>query len=218
MNTVLLIGCEVLKAQIENLGVIPADIIYLEQLLHRTPDKLREKLQAVIDHGGQYPTILLAYGLCSNAVLGLRGSNTQRLIIPKLDDCIGLALGSREKYLSEFRKNSGTYYFTAGWVNGAPDPLKEYWQNIEKYGEEDARWIAAETLKHYTRAALIKTNDGRDTVAADYVRQFAAFFRLHYEEIAGSGDYLRRLVYGPWQDDFVIVDNGAVVADRLFVY
>ena len=216
MNKVLLIGCEVLKTQIERQGKIPADAVYLEQLLHRTPDKLRQELQQLIDRSGRYQTLLFAYGLCSNAIIGLRGASGQRLIIPRSDDCIGLVLGSRQRYLDEFRKNSGTYYFTAGWVDGAPDPLKEYWKNIEQYGEEDSRWIAEETLKHYTRALFIQTGDDRDRFAAAYVRQFADFFRLRYEEIAGSDTYLRKLIYGPWEDDFVIVENGAVITSELF--
>lgn len=217
VNPTLLVCCDVFKSQIEKLGSIPADLIYLEQMLHRTPEKLRQELQNIIESSCRYKTILFAYGLCSNALVGLKSGKNQRLVIPKTDDCVGLTLGSREKYLSEFQKESGTYYFTSGWVSAAKDPLKEYWENIEKYGEEDAAWIAEEMLKHYTRAAFIKTNDSRDEASIDYVKQFVVFFKLNYVEIEGNDCYLRDLINGSWGDHFVVVENGDESKSELFI-
>lgn len=215
-NSTLLVSCAILKNQIERLGPIDADVIYLEQALHMTPDKLREQLRNIIESSCMYKTILFAYGLCSNALIGLRSGENQRLVIPKIYDCIALSMGSRERYLAEFRKNRGTYYFTSAWVKVAKDPLKEYRGNIEKYGEEDAAWIAREMLRHYTRAAFIKTAEWQDEAAVNYVKQFADFFKLEYVEVEGGDTYLKNLINGRWGDDFIVVENGGETTSELF--
>ena len=69
----------------------------LEFGLHTNPDKLREALQKAIDNSEpNVDTIILGYGLCSLAVAGLK-SDTKTLIVPKIDDCIGIFLGSAEE-------------------------------------------------------------------------------------------------------------------------
>lgn len=212
----LLIGCEVLRHQIEAIGAVNHQIIYLEQRLHRTPDKLRQELQKVIDNSANYSTLLLGYGLCSRAVAGLQAAPHQRLIIPKVDDCIALSLGSRDRYCQEFKERPGTYYFTKGWIEAAEDPLKEYYKSVAKFGEELALWAARECLKHYQRAVLIKTGEKELAASRDYVHNFARFFNLLYEEMEGSPDYLKQLLFGPWDDHFVVVENGAPVKEDTF--
>jgi hypothetical protein len=36
----------------------------------------------------------------------------------------------------------------------------------------------------------------------------AAQFNLRYEEIEGSGALVKKLIYGPWDEDFVILPPG----------
>ena len=135
----IVIACNVLKNQIESIGASDYDYVYLEQGLHRTPNTLRTELQSEISKASTYERILLGYGLCSRAVIGLRAGLNQTMILPRIDDCIGLSLGYRSKYYTEFDQNPGTYYFTKGWVEAAEDPLKEYYRTLEKYDEETAQ-------------------------------------------------------------------------------
>ncbi len=66
------------------------------------PTRLRAALQKEIDEvtescgdGGADPlTVLIGYGLCGNGVVGL-SSGRCRLVIPRVDDCIGICLAPR---------------------------------------------------------------------------------------------------------------------------
>lgn len=214
---VIVISCSVLREQIEAIGPPDYEYMYLEQGLHRTPNVLREDLQKAIDESRNYDFILLGYGLCSRAMTGLQARKEQTLIIPRIDDCIGLSLGARLKYYEEFEKNPGTYYFTRGWIEAAEDPLKEYHKTLAKYGKEIAEWTAFESLKHYRRTVLIRTDSSDDEPSKLYVRNFAQFFNLQYEEIFGSLDYVKKLLFGPWDEDFVIVKNGKITSDEMFL-
>jgi hypothetical protein len=211
----LVIACNVLKEQIESIGVKRYDYLYLEQGLHRLPGHLKKELECEISKASTYDRILLGYGLCSRAVIGLMAGRNQTLIIPRIDDCIGLSLGFRSKYYTEFAQNPGTYYFTKGWVEAAEDPLKEYYKTLEKYDEETAEWVAHESLKHYRRTVLIRTQENEES-AQQYVMEFARFFNLRYEEITGSKDYIRKLLLGPWDEDFVQIENESIIEDHLF--
>lgn len=210
------IACDVLRDQIEAMGTFPYRFFFLEQGLHRTPQKLSTELQQAVDTLAEYDQLLFGYGLCSRAVIGLRGKPHQTLVIPKIDDCIGISLGGRSRFYEEFSRNPGTYYFTRGWVEAAEDPLKEYHKMAEKYGEETAEWTAKETLKHYDRTVLIKAAEEVHVPSQAYVQEFAKFFSLRYEEMIGSADYLKKLLFGPWDGEFVVVRGGEAVDDWMF--
>ena len=52
-----------------------------------------------------------------------------------------MLLGSYQNYMQEFTREPGTYYLTKGWLEAGSDPLKEYHEVREKYGDQDAEWI-----------------------------------------------------------------------------
>lgn len=212
----LVIACDVLRDQLESLGPTPYAFVYLEQGLHRTPINLKDELQKAIDAASEYELILLGYGQCSRAVIGLRAQAHQTMIIPKIDDCIGLSMGARAQYYEVFNQNPGSYYFTKGWVEAAEDPLKEYHKIAAKHGAEIAEWTSRECLKHYQRTVFIKTKEEGHEPSRLYAQEFAQFFNLAYEEMTGSPVYLKKLLIGPWDEDFVIIIDGQAVDDEMF--
>jgi hypothetical protein len=193
----------------EMLLLMPPELAYqkLEFGLHTLPDKLRKALQEAIDSTDPaITTILLGYGLCSRAVAGLK-SDTRTLIIPKVDDCIGIFLGSDAEYKEQHRLEPGTLYQTKGWIesdkslDGLPDMIK-------KYGEKRAKWLFKQMIKNYTRMAFINTGNYDIEHYRALSQAKAAELGLKYEEIQGSNVLVRKLVCGPWDDDFVIVPPG----------
>lgn len=198
--------------------MLPPQVEYevLEFGLHLTPDKLRQTLQARIDASVGASTIILGYGLCSNGVAGLRASHAW-LVVPRMDDCIGIFLGSRGEYQRQFRGEPGTYYLTKGWIECGDTPLTEYEKMAVKYGEETALWLSKEVLKHYTRIALIDTGQYDLDRYRDYSRRVAELYDLRFEEIPGSTSLLRKLVTGSWGDEFVVVEPGQAVTADMFL-
>ena len=103
-----LIACETVIQEVRPL--MPPDLLFhtLESGLHLYPDKLQNTLQEEIDQTpADIQRIILGFGLCSMAVVGLKARHSQ-LIVPRIDDCIGIFLGSRKRYMEELRKESGT--------------------------------------------------------------------------------------------------------------
>jgi hypothetical protein len=72
--------------------------------LHLRPQELKRSLQEKIGQSSQHADVLLlGYGLCSMAVVGLRAT-TAHLVIPRVDDCIAIFLGSCDAYKEQARK------------------------------------------------------------------------------------------------------------------
>jgi hypothetical protein len=196
---------------------LPAQATYevLEFGLHQRPPNLRAALQARLD-AVQANTVLLGYGLCSLAVAGLR-PGAARLVIPRVDDCIALYLGSRARYLEQVRREPGTYYLTKGWVESADTPFKEYDRIAAKHGKETADEVIHMMFQHYTRLCFINTGAGDLARYHAYARQMAERFKLRFETMDGAPDLVRKLAQGPWDDEFVVVPPGGTLEYAAFV-
>ena len=66
-------------------------------------------------------------------------------------------------------------------------------------------------MANYTRLALILTSTNGSAPYREYARTTAVQFGLAYEEIRGSGALLRKLLYGPWDDEILVVEAGSKV-------
>jgi hypothetical protein len=208
-----MIVCKTLEAEVcELAGAKGIPFTSLEFGLHNTPDRLHRTLQEEIDRTPEdVDTILFGYGICSRGAIGLEARRF-RLVIPRVDDCIALFLGSREEYLRQFESVPGTFYLTRGWIEHAGDPYSEYLKLEKKYGAAKALELEKMAIEHYTRMALINT--GSDGAAdREYARFVAEFFGWAFEEIAGSRRLLQKLVSGEWDDDFLVVEPGGRVGD-----
>jgi hypothetical protein len=179
--------------------------------LHVHPEALREDLQAKIDTlGTSVDTVVLGYGLCSMAVVGLKASGCS-LVVPRVDDCIDLFLGSRKARETQNRQEPGTYYLTKGWIEANDTPFSEHERLVERYGSELAARMTGLVLKNYTRVAYIDTGRYGQERYREYARQAGARFGLRYEEIPGSKALIGKMIYGPWDRDFVVARPGTTI-------
>jgi hypothetical protein len=193
---------------------IPTRMSYevLDFGLHTNPKSLKKALQNAINSSApDIETILLGYGLCSQAVVGLR-SGSRTLIIPRLDDCIAIFLGSAAEYQKQYRSEPGTYYLTKGWIESSETPFSEYDILVKRYGEQIAQRIINQILKNYTRLAFINTGNDKLEYYREHARSMAERFNLRYEEIQGSDAIIKKMLYGPWNDEFVIIPPGKIIS------
>ncbi|MBI2836084.1 MAG: DUF1638 domain-containing protein [Chloroflexi bacterium] len=219
-----IIACAVVIEELRSKLPAEVECEILDFGLHGTPQVLKTKLQESIDRSQDFGTIVLAYGTCGMAVMGLCSESTI-LVIPKADDCITLLLGSREAYLKQQRDNPGSLFTSKGWIEGRIDEgtqsmtrnMKNYQRLVERHGEERARRIQAVyeekfRLHNYKRLAFITTNS--ETNLDEYkaqARERAAKLNLRYEEIPGSTALMDRIANGLWNNEFVVIPPGHTV-------
>jgi hypothetical protein len=197
----------------EMLPSMPEGMAYevLDFGLHLSPGNLRTKLQEAIDAScSSFDTILLGYGLCSLALVGLK-SNNCTLVTPRVDDCIAIFLGSREAYSEQSKTEPGTYYLTKGWIEVADTPFDEYERMVEKYGQDRSDRLMKTMLKHYTRLVYIDTGTAEKHDYVEYARKTALKFNLRFEEIQGSNALILQMLTGPWDENFLVVPPGKTI-------
>ena len=230
-----LIACEIFFRELCHLvsrSPNICDIEFLPKGLHDLgSDKMAPRIQERIDavDAERYDAIILGYGLCNNGIIGLHAGDL-RMVVPRSHDCIGLFMGDRCKYREYFDAHPGTYYRTTGWTerddaSGAGDEtvpqqlglFMDYASLVEKYGEENAKYVM-ETMgydsAHYDRMTYINMGLSCEESFRDRAQQEAAEKGWQFDELQGSMKVLRKLVDGEWDDDFLVLEPGEVIAAR----
>jgi hypothetical protein len=187
-----------------------------ESGLHLNPDKLRKALQDIIDEITEGTNrIILAFGLCSNAVIGLQ-SRKSTLVIPSIDDCIGMFLGSRENYKEQLRQEPGTFFLSKGWIEAGITPIDEFKEIEARFGKEGAERIQRAMMKHYTRLAYIDMGHDDQGAYYEFARKAAKQLNLRYDVIRGTTKLLEKIINGPHENGFVVCPPGKTVQHENF--
>lgn len=193
----VIIACAVLREPIRELASgAGVEVIVMDYGLHMTPQKMRAAIQEEIDRLALPRLILIGFGLCGNGLVGLKSRN-HTLVIPRVDDCVALFLGSRAAFLNEFHRHPATYYLTPGWLECGGEPRSEYLKCCEKYGPEKARLVTDTLFSRYRQACFIALTAADLKKYGPQAKQVADFCRerwgWQYREILGSDVYIRKL-------------------------
>lgn len=216
-----IIACGSISPELERLreGHPEVDIQYLPQNLHRAPDKMKTHIQEALDKlSGDYETVILGYGLCSNGIVGLKAPE-QGLYIPRIHDCIALYLGSREAYHRIFKQHPGTYHLTKSWILNKTDPLglveNEY---TERVGREMAEEAMQMEIKNYEYISFVNTLADNADKYRERARKNAEHFNKKFIEYKGSDDYFRKILFGPYENkDFIYISPHNEVKQKEFL-
>jgi hypothetical protein len=207
---VKVIACATVIEEMEPLmpAEMPREV--LDFGLHSRPSGLTAALQEAIDRSPGMDAILLGYGLCSRGVVGLHATHC-RLVIPRVDDCIAIFLGSKSAYQAQARKEPGTYYLTKGWIEVGDSPFDQADRLASKYGARKADWMVRLMLRNYKRLAFIDTGARDIERYRERAKATAERFGLRFEEIEGAPTLVDKLLFGPWDDECVVVEQGGTV-------
>nr|WP_320131830.1 DUF1638 domain-containing protein [uncultured Holophaga sp.] len=218
MNT-LILACNMLKDELgkalEETGCLhPVQWLDTGET-HAWPDRLRVQLQEVLDGLEGVERVLLAFGTCGNALLGLQ-ARAFELVFPRVDDCISLVLGSCERRQAIARE-AQSYFLTRGWVESPMNLESMYAKELArltpKWGPERAERLVKATLMpdHYKRLVLVDTGAFDLEAVRPRTESMAKGFDLRHEVLKGTTEYLKRLLCGPWEEGFVIIPPGGSV-------
>lgn len=203
---------------------------YTELGEHARSAGLRQLLQCKIDaadvSGKPYDAILLLFGLCGNATVGLQARKT-RLVIPRAHDCCTILLGSRAKYTEHFADAPSTPFSSVGYLERGSYFLRTatdgeqgvqvgdpYQALVEKFGEDDAKYIWAEMNPDHgnNKAVFI---DLPQTSHLGYAEKFAAKAKEAGKEsvrLEGNIRLIENLLQGDWDEkEYLIVAPGSTI-------
>jgi hypothetical protein len=195
---IAVVSCQVLQDLLADLlpDHLVRQVTFMDYGLHRIPSRMAGTLQEVLDGLAEPSLVVLGYGLCGTGLKGLR-AGPHTLLVPRVDDCITLLLGSYRAYMREFQAVPGTYYLSKGWLESGSHPLKEYLEYLPRYGEKEAMWIMDQQYQHYERLVLVSHKQAdleKYRPQALKVARFCERWGMRYEEMLGSEGYIQRLV------------------------
>jgi hypothetical protein len=195
----VLVACQTIEDEIQA-GLerfsLSYPIIWLEGGLHNSPDKLRKRVQEILD-SVQCQRLLIALGYCGGGVSGLSTGNFQT-VLPLADDCLSLLLGSMEA--RRLASRPATYFLTAGWMRHENNLVTTYHHAVERFGKRQADRINQLMFKHYRRIGLVQTGCYDPQEVNVQVEPLADTLGLTIETLPGDNDWLGGFLTGPHTD------------------
>ena len=204
------------------------DVELFEIGLHNETEELYNTLQERLDTVSveKYDAVVMGYGLCGKALEGIVAPIGLPVIIPRAHDCITLFLGSRSRYQAEFEENTGTYWYSADYVERNSDSnqstalgaesvdmgASNYDEMVEKYGKENADYlieVMGGWQQHYNRAAYLAYDFYQSDTAESQARNDARENDWRFDQVAVNLILIKQLLYGDWsQEDFLRLEPG----------
>lgn len=219
MKKTIVISCETNQPELEKIKEITNcdyPIVYLDSKNHDRPELLKKELQTILDGLTETNEVLLAMGYCGHALVGIRAGDF-RMVIPKVDDCLTLFLGSMERRQAE-SKVATTYFFTKGWLDSNRNILHEYNALVKRFGKESANFVYATMFEHYERLGLIDT--GLFSIEPQIVKmkKVSDLLNLRYEVLDGSSEMIQALFLNPEDERFLIIHPFEEITQNHFSY
>lgn len=202
---------------------------YTELGEHSRSDSLRQLLQSRIDaaeaSSKAYDAVLLLFGLCGNATVGLQ-ARSRPLVIPRAHDCCTILLGSRGRFVEHFASAPSTPFSSAGYLERGDYFLRTaedgatsvkngdaFKAMVEQYGEEDAKFIWEQMHpQHDHKAVFIELPQTRHL---GYAQKFEAKAQAAGKEcmqLDGDIRLIENLLSGQWdQKEYLTVPPGGAI-------
>ena len=220
-----LICCDVFSREMYDALLKSSDNVFpvfTMKMSHEYPDRLRELIQKEIDNTDPdiFSHILLGYGLCGNAIAGLKTGRIP-VVIPRAHDCCTIFLGSKQSFKKHFGHRPSCRWTSGGYMQDGDYYLRKsevhqflgidmsFEELAEKYGEENARYII-ETLAPKDdsdkQVVFIETPPYEKFDLKKRAETEAEKDGRSFESIQGDTRLLEMLVNGDWnEEDFLIV-------------
>ena len=212
------IACEILRLEMEAVAAPDTRFRFLDVALHRFPAKMPQRLAeeiALVEAEG--PTdIIMGYGLCGSGVAGLSAVRTLR--IPRCHDCVGIILGSPERYLKVFHDHPGTFFMFAGLMAAEFDPLTALERDhIPRLGPKKAKRGMELALEKYTHMAYIDNGLSADPRHLARFEENCRAFGKEPLMLKGDLSYVQALFHGPRRpSDFLELTGGQAIDPQSF--
>ena len=195
---------------------------------HEKSDYLRELIQSKIDavHSNEgYDAILLGFGLCGNSMLGITARSIP-LVVPRAHDCCTIFLGSREKFVENFKENLSKEWSSTGYMERGDSYLRDsdvgkslgiktaYEEFVEQYGEDNAKylWETLHPQSNDNELIFIEIPETSHLGYCQKLKTLAAGDGKTVKILDGDIRLIKGLVEGNWGDDeYLVVPPGKTV-------
>ena len=190
-------------------------VIELDRKYHSDPAKMREHIISTLSRlPDGTDTVLAAMGFCGGSWQNV--ACPVRLVIPRVADCVALALTTVERYSPDLKEAGHMYLFGEGRTGFSIRAI--YDSLLEQYDRDTADIIFGMYFENYRNVDIID-NGLYDCYSPDYVERAQAeadSINAELNFVPGSNVLLEALVSGQWDARFLVVPPGTGMTQGLF--
>lgn len=190
-------------------------VVELDRQYHVEPAKMREHILETLQQlPDEIDTVLVAMGFCGGAWQDVSCART--LVIPRIADCVALALTTSEQYAPDLKELGHMYIFGDGDTGFSVHAV--YDSLCQEHDKEMADIIFDMYFEHYYHLDIID-NGLYDCYNPDYVAQAqkeADRIHAQLDFVSGSNLLLEKLVSGKWDHQFLVVAPGVKITQGNF--
>lgn len=190
-------------------------VIELDRQYHVEPSKMRtcilETLSRIPDN---IDTVLVAMGFCGGSWQDVSCSKT--LVIPRVADCVVLALTTPEHYAPDLKEMGHMYLFGNGETGFSIQSV--YDSLLHQYDKTQAELIFNMYFEHYNHLDIIDNGlyDCYDLKYVEQAQKEADQIHAVLDYVPGSNILLEDLVSGKWDQRFLVVRPYTTITQGLF--
>lgn len=175
----------------------------LQENNHDVPHLLRQNIQEELDKITDTDRVLMAFATCGGAMVGLRTGDFE-LVIPRLDDCLSLLMGSVERRKAVLEGGFGMFV-TESWMNHEKNTAAELERIQQKYSPERARKVIEIMYGNFDSLNVIDTGAYDVHTILPRTQALAQRLNLKHRVVMGTTSYLEMLLQGPYDSAHFIV-------------
>jgi hypothetical protein len=208
-----IITCKTLEEELtlamKNTG-LEYPVEYIESGLHERPKKLAEAVEEKLAEV-KADRILMCIGQCGNALIGLN-SGPFEIVLPKVDDCLSLLIGSTRKKAA-LSLEDRAFFLTKGWLKGESTIMSQFKRSVEEYGEDIALSIIETLYANYRTMGLIDTGTSPIDELWAQTEEVSWLLKFDRKVYPGTIAYIEQLLTGPWDDGrFIVKKPGETIS------
>lgn len=190
-------------------------VVWLDRMLHEDPahmrDHILEKLAALPQ---EVDTVLVAMGFCGGAWQDV--CCDRRLVIPRVDDCVTIAMTCTDVFNSCTKKAGHMYQFGNNEWDFSIGAI--YDQLFQKHDPEVAEMAFEMYFEHYHHLDVIDTGlyDCYEEAFVARVQADADRIEAELAFVPGGNLLLEKLISGQWDHQFFVVLPGTRITQGTF--
>ena len=209
------------------------DVDFVPMMAHTDPEELKRLISEKISNSTSessrpYDAVILGFGLCGNAVIGL--SCPLPMVIPRAHDCCTIHMGSKENFLAEFGNSLSMKWGSTGYhertraidstysFSDQLDNYKtsaEYMGYLEQYDEETAEylWQTLHPKLDSKESVYIKIDGYEFSDSYECYKSEMDKADISLKSVDGNVSLLKALTDGEWDDErFLVIPPGKAIA------
>lgn len=184
----------------------------LQENNHDVPTRLRRNIQEKLDAMEHVDRVLLAFTTCGGTMTGLKTGDYE-LVIPRVDDCLSLLMGSMERR-KEVQAGGFGLFVTRSWLEHENNTAAQLERIRSRYPAGRAKKVIEIMYGNFDSLNVIDTGAYDVHTILPQTEALALQLGLKHRIVQGTTDYLEKLLQGPYDPQhFIVIPPQTVIAE-----